>query len=167
MQHTARIMLFLVVGVVATGCNKPTDKESKANSDDPGTAAAQRDKAMTATKEAAQSVQDYAYAQKGEFIDAAKRGLSDIRAEMERLRAVVDHSTGAARADAEAKLEVVSDKWAAAKAQLDRAEAATDASWEDVQNRYRTVRSDLKSSFDMGRHADRAFGFPTLSRSRA
>lgn len=169
-SYTLGGFIHVLVGVVATGCNKPMDKESKANSDDRGTAAAQRDNAMTAmtaTKEAAQSVQDYASAQKGEFIDAEKRGLSDIRAEMERLRAVVDHSTGAARADAEAKLEVVSDKWAAAKAQLDRAEAATEASWEDVQNRYQTVRSDLKSSFDMGRHADRAFGFPTLSRSRA
>jgi hypothetical protein len=151
MKHAARIMLFLVVGVVATGCNKPTDKDSEAYSDDPGNATAQREKAMTATKEAAQSVQDYAYAQKGEFINAANRELSEFRAEMERLRAVADHSTGEARADAEAKLEVVGDKWAAAKAQLDRAEAATEASWEDVQIRYRTSRSDLKSSLDDAR----------------
>jgi hypothetical protein len=147
MKHTVRIMLFLVVGGFVTGC-KATDKDSKAQSDDLGTAAAQREKAMTATKEAAQSIQHYAYAQRVEFIDAAKRELSDIQREMERLRAAADRSTGAARADAEAKLEVLSDKLAAAKTQFDRAATATEASWEDVQNRYQKARGDLKDSFD-------------------
>ena len=70
---------------------------------------------------------------------------------MERLRRVIDRSSGATRADAEARLEVVSDGWAAAKAQLDSAETATEASWEDVQSRYRAARSDLKRSFDDAR----------------
>jgi len=151
MKHTIRMIGFLVVGILATSCHTPADEGAKAQSDKPGTAATQREKAMTATKEAALSVQDYTYAQKGEFIDTAKQELADIRAEIERLRAVIGRSSGAARADAEAKLEVVSDKWDAAKAQLDSAEAATEASWEDVQNHYRTARSNLKSSFDDAR----------------
>ena len=133
MKHTVRIIGFLVFGVLATSCNKPTDEDSKAQSDQPGTAAMQREKAITATKEAAQSVRVYAYAERDEFIDAANRELSDIQA------------------DAEARLEVVSDRWAAAKVQLDRAEAATEDSWEDVQSRYRAARSDLKRSFDDAR----------------
>lgn len=151
MKQRIRIIGFLVVGVLATSCNKPTDEDSKAQLDRPGTAATQREKAMTATKEAAQSVQVYAYAERDEFIDAANRELSDIQAEMERLHRVIARSSGTARADAEAKLELVSDRWAAAKAQVDRAEAATEDGWEDVQIRYRTARSDLKSSFDDAR----------------
>jgi hypothetical protein len=151
MKHTQRIMVLVVVGVAATGCNKPTDKDSKAQSLDLETAAAQGERAITATKEAAQSVQDYAYTQKSEFLEAAKRELSNLKAEMERLRSAIERSTGAARADAKAKLEVASDKWTAAKLQLDRAEAATEASWEDVQNRYRAAQTDLKKSINEAR----------------
>jgi hypothetical protein len=151
MKHRVRIIGLLVFGVLATSCNKPKDEDSKAQSDQPGTAATQREKAITATKEAAQSVRVYAYAERDEFIDAANRELSDIQAEMERLRRVIDRSSGATRADAEARLKVVSDRWAAAKAQLDSAEAATEASWEDVQSRYRAARGDLKRSFDDAR----------------
>lgn len=140
MKHTVQIMMFLMVGAIATGCNK----DSKSQSDDPGTTAAQHEKA----KEATQSIQDHVYARKGEFIDAAKQDLADIQAETERLHAAVERYTGAARADAEAKVAGVSDKWAAAKAQLDRVEAATEDSWEDVQDGYRTAQSELKDSFD-------------------
>ena len=146
MKHLVRIVLFLVIGVVSTGCNKSTEKDSKAQSDD--SAAAQRERAMTATKEAAQSVQDYAYAQKGEFVAAAKRQLADIQAETARLGTAIDQSTGPARAAAEAKLEVVNEKLAAATAQLDRAQAAPEAAWQDVQNGYRTAHTDLRDSFD-------------------
>jgi hypothetical protein len=142
---------LLVIGVLATGCNQPRDKNSKPEAHELGTAAAQRDKALTASKVAAQSVRVYAYAERDEFIDAANRELSDIQTEMERLRRAIARSSGAARADAEAKLEVVSDKWAAARAELKRAEAATEASWDDVQIGYRTARSDLKRSFDNAR----------------
>lgn len=147
-KHRVRIIGFLVVVVLATSCNTLTDEDSKTGSDQPGTAATQREKAMTATKEAAQSIKAYSYAERDAFIDAANRELSDIQTEMERLRRVVARSSGAARADAEAKLEQVSDSWAAAKAQVERAEAATEDGWEEVQIRYRTTRSDLNSSFD-------------------
>lgn len=138
---TARIMVLLAFGSLASGCKEPST-ESKA------TVAAQREKAITATKKADHGVQNYAYAQKGEFIDAAKRELADLQRDMERLRQGVDRSTGAARADAEAKLKVLTDKLATAKTQLDRAEAANEASWEDVQSHYQASRDDLTDSFD-------------------
>jgi phage protein D len=148
MKHVVRGLLLFVVGVFFTGCHNAKDGESEVGTDELGTAAEQRDKAFAATKEAAQSVQEYAYTKRGEFIDAANRELSGMRAEMDRLGAEIDRSRGAARAEAEAKLTVLKEKWGAAKAQLARAETATAASWDDVQNRYRTARSDLNSSFD-------------------
>ncbi len=147
MKHTLRIILFVAVGAVAAGCNKP-NQDSKAQNDDLETAAATREKAITATNEAATSIENYAYAQKAEFVDAAERELSDFQAEMERLRTKIDQSTGEARDEAQAKLEAVSRKWTAAKAQLDEAKSASAASWEDVQSRYRTAKTDLKSSLD-------------------
>lgn len=161
MKHVARMMLFLMVGVVATGCDRPTYEDSPTNSDDPKTAAAKRDdpetaaaqreEAITATKEAAESIKNYSHAEKDKFIDEAKRELADIRSEVERLRAEVDRSSGEARADAEARLEVVRQKLDAAKAQIDRAETATEDSWDDVRSGYWTAREDLRTSFDQTR----------------
>jgi gamma-glutamylcysteine synthetase len=140
-------MALLVLGGCIWG-RDAADEDPSADSKDLGTADEQRQAAVTATKEAAQSIQDYAYAQKDEFIDAAQREFSSIQQEVERLRAAADRSTGTARVDAKAKLEAVNDKLVAAKTQLDQAEAATEDSWEDVKDRYREARSDLTDSFD-------------------
>src|SRR5688572_14501587 len=130
---------FVLVGalaVMATGCNMGMDGDSKGHSGDPESASEKRGEAITA-------ITDYTYAQKEEFVDAAQRELSDIQAEMDRLRTKVDNSTGEVRADAKAKLEVVREKWAVVKAQVDEAETATEETWEDVQQGYQTAQSDL------------------------
>jgi hypothetical protein len=135
MNSPIRTVFFLVIGTLAADCSKSSDKGSDALPEQTETTAEKRETALTATKEAAQSIQNYAYAQKDEFAVAAKRQLSEMEASMDRLGTKIDRSTGAARADAKAKLAVVSDKWAATKVHLDEAEAATEGAWQDVQNR--------------------------------
>jgi hypothetical protein len=143
-------IFFILIGTFATGC-KSKDEAAKAQSGEKASAAAQRDQAITAMKGAARSIQHYTYAQRDEFINAAKRDLTVLKEEVDELRATVDRSSGEARADAEAKLEVVREKWAAAKTHLDQAEAATETGWEDVQSRYRSAHKELKETFDATR----------------
>lgn len=150
MKHTILVMrLFLVAGV-AVGCASG-DGESAAESKQPGTAAVQRDKATTATKEAAQAIQDYAYAQRAEFIDEMKEELSQIQVELDKLSAEIDRSSGVAKDDAKADLEALREKWTDAKKQLDQAESATESSWEDAQGRFKKSHNDLKDSLDKTR----------------
>jgi chromosome segregation ATPase len=137
MRHTILPTTFLLVAGLAAGCPS-TDGES----------AARRDKATTETKEAALAIQDFAYAQKAEFVDKMKKELVEIQGELDRLSAKVDRSSGAAKADAKTKLEAVREKWAQAKKQLDQAESATESTWDDVKVGFKKSYGELKDSFE-------------------
>jgi gamma-glutamyl:cysteine ligase YbdK (ATP-grasp superfamily) len=104
-------------------------------------------KAEAETKEAAQAWEDYAYAQKAEFVHKMKGELAKIHKELDRLSAKVDKSSSAAKADAKTKLKAVHKKWAQAKKQLDRAESATESTWDDVKAGFKKSYGELKDSF--------------------
>ena len=163
MRHTILIITFLLVAGLAVGCT-PKDGKSAAGPKHRETAAAQRE-AETKTKEADQAGrdyahaqkeavearQDYAYAQKAEFVDKMKKELVGIQEELDRLSAKVDRSRGAAKAEAKTQLEAVRAKWAQAKKQLDRAESATESTWDDVKGGFKKSYGELKDSFEKTR----------------
>jgi hypothetical protein len=150
MKHSILITSSLLIAGVATGCASADGKSSPA-SRDRGTAAVQLDKAKAETREAAQAVQDYAYAQKAEFVDKMKRDLVEIQGELDQLSAKVDKSRGAAKAGAKTKLESVREKWAQAKKHLDQAESATESTWDDVKNGTKKAYNELKDGFQQAR----------------
>ena len=135
----------LAVSCKSTGNNSATEPKYV------GTAAVERDKAKTETKEAAQAMQDYAYAEKARFVDEMKRELGEIQKELDRLSAKVERSSGTVKVDAKAKLAVVRDQWAQAKETLDRAESAGESSWDDMKSGFQKSYDLLKSSFDQTR----------------
>ena len=150
MKHTILVITFFLVAAFAVSCTSKAGK-SAAEAKHRETAEAQLDKAKTETKEAAQAVQDYAYAQKAEFVDNMKKELVEIQEELDRLSAKVDRSSAAAKADAKAKLEAVREKWAQAKKQLDQAESATESTWNDVKGGFKKLYGELRDSFDKTR----------------
>jgi len=149
MRHGILIISFLLVAALAVGCT-PTDEKSAVGPEESKTAA-QFDKAKTEMKEAAQSMQDYTYAQKAEFVDNMKKELNEIQEELDRLSAKVDRSSGAVKADAETQLEAVREKWAQAKKQLDRAGSATESTWDDVKGGFEKIYGELEDSFEKTR----------------
>ena len=150
MRHTILVIGFLLVAAFAVGC-KSTDGKSAAETKHREDAAAQLDKAKTETKEAAQAVQDYTYAQKAEFVEKMKKELAEIQEELDRLSAKVERSSGAAKADAEAKLEVMREKWAQAKKQLDQTESATESTWNDMEGAFKKLYGELKDTLEKTR----------------
>jgi outer membrane PBP1 activator LpoA protein len=149
MRHGTQIISFLLVAALAVGCT-PTDEKSAVGPEE-GKPAAQFDKAKTEMKEAAQSMQDYTYAQKAEFVAKMKKELAEIQEELDRLSAKVDRSSGAVKAEAATQLEAVREKWAQAKRQLDRAGSATESTWDDVKGGFETIYGELEDSFDKTR----------------
>ena len=137
MKRTLPLVTFIIVAALALGCAS-TDRKSSAAPRQSGA-------------EAAQPNRDYTYAQKAAFIDKMKKELADMQEEMDRLSAKIDRSTGEAKADAKARLEVVREKWIRAKKQLDQAESATESTWKDVQRGFNKAFQDLKDSFDKAR----------------
>lgn len=150
MRHTILVTTLLSAAAFAVGCTAKDGKSAVAPKRGE-TAAAHLAKAKVETKEAAQAMRDYAYAQKAEFVDGMKKELVSIQEELDRLGAKVDRASGAAKADAKVRLESVREKWAQAKKQLDRAETATESSWDDVKNGFKQSYADLKDSFDKTR----------------
>ena len=67
MRHTKLVIPFLLGAALAMGC-KATKEKSAAETKQDETAALQLGKAKTATREAAQAMEDYAYTRKAEFV---------------------------------------------------------------------------------------------------
>lgn len=147
MKKMVMVTTLLVVGALAAGCAERTAVEQKQDA----TTAAQLDKAKVETREAAQAIQNYSYAQKVNFIDEMKKQLVTIQEELDLLSAKVDRSNSAAKADAKAKLDAVRGEWVLAKKQLDEAESANESTWDDVKNGFKKSYDALKNSFDNAR----------------
>ncbi len=132
------------------GCNS-RDSKSAAALKPQGSAAVHLEKAKAETREVAQAMRDYAYAEKAEFVDRMGKELVNIQEELDRLGTKVDKASGAAKADARVELRTARGKWAQAKKQLDQAEIATESSWDDVKTGFKQSYADLKDSFEKTR----------------
>jgi hypothetical protein len=150
MRYTILVATFLLTGAVVVGCTS-RDKKSAVAPNQGKIAAAHLDKAKAETKQAAQAMRDYAYAEKAEFVDNRKKDLVSMQEELDRLAAKVEKASGAAKDDAKVKLGTVRDNWIQAKKQLDRAETATASDWDDVKNGFKQSYSNLKDSVEKTR----------------
>ncbi len=152
MKQTKLTMLILTLltgAALAAGCQS-RDSRSAAVSEQSKTAAAQLDRAKADSEEAEQALQqakqDYAFAQKAEFISAMRKDLAEIQEELDRLWARVDNSSGEARTEAKARLDEVREQWTEAKDRLDEAENATESNWDEVKDGFRETHDALKDS---------------------
>ena len=145
MRHAIPAMTFLLAAFAAA-CT-PVNGHPATEPKDLGSASAQGDKAVAETREAIQAMQDYTWAQKAEFVDKMKIELIEIQDELDRLSGRVDRASGAAKVDAKTSLDAAREKWAQARKQLDRAEDATESTWDDVKNGFRKSRDELKGTF--------------------
>lgn len=109
---------------------------------------AKANKADSEAREAEQAAQVYSYAQRAEFIERTKGDLEAIRQDLERLTTKVEELNGQAKADAKKELARVQAKWTQTKQQLDRAESATESTWNEVQSGFKKSFGDLKESVD-------------------
>lgn len=140
LRHTILVITFPLVTALAVGCGSKQ-----------GESAAARDRAMMETEEAAQAMQDYAYAQKAEFVDEMRRELADIQEELDRLSARVERSSGVAKAEARTQLDAVREKWAQVNTQLDQAESANESTWDDMMGAFKESYAALEDSFEKTR----------------
>jgi len=150
MRHTILMTALLGAAALAAGC---TSKEVKAavppQQAEPATV--HLEKAKAETKEAAQSMRDYAYAEKAEFVIKMKKDLVSMQEELDQLGAKMESTGSSAKADAKVRLAAVREKWAQAKKQVDRAENATASDWDDVKSGFKQSYADLKDSSDKTR----------------
>jgi len=133
----------LVAAALTAGCKSPTSQPAVGTQP---ASAVQLDKAKVATAEAAQAMEDYAFARKAEFVAKMKSELAATQEEIDRLAARIESTSGAAKDDAMAKLVLVTEKWTKTKQQLNQAENATESTWNDVKKGFKESYANVKDS---------------------
>jgi ElaB/YqjD/DUF883 family membrane-anchored ribosome-binding protein len=133
------IITFLSAAAFAVGCKKEE------------TASQQLDKVKTETKEAAQEMKDYTFAQKAEFTDKMQSQLAEINKDLDKLSARIEKSSDAVKAEAKPKLQTLREQTARLNKQLDEARNATESTWDSVKATSKKAFNDLKDGFQQAR----------------
>jgi chromosome segregation ATPase len=148
MKHKQLAIAFLAVTAFAVGCKPTAEKSADQNRQ---TTAEQFDKVKKETKEAAQEMNHYAFAQKAEFVAKMQGQLDEIKRDLDQLAAKIEKSSDAAKAKAEPKLKALRDQAAKLNKQLDEAKDATESTWGDVKAGFKKGYNELKEGFQQAR----------------
>lgn len=135
MKKNALLITLLCAAALASGCDKNQ------------TTAQQMDKAQTETKQAAEDMKDYTFAQKDEFIKYMQTQLTALDQNLDKLSAKIDSSSDAIKAEAKPKLQAMREQAAKLNEQLADAKNATESTWDDVKAGSQKAYDALAKSF--------------------
>jgi hypothetical protein len=139
MKNKTLLLTFLSLSALAVGC----DKEQSTSR--------QIDKLHAETKQAAQEMTDYSFAQKTQFTEKMQGQLAEINQELDQLSAKVEKSSEAVKAEAKPRLQALRDQAAHLSKQLEEGRSATESTWNDVKAGTRKTYDVLKDSFQQSR----------------
>ena len=142
------LITFLAASAFAVGC-KPSTEQSGTGTRE--ATAEQFDKVKKETKEAAQEMKDYAYAQRAEFVAKMQDQLDEINRDLDQLAAKIEKSSDAAKAEAKPRFEALREQTAKLTKQLDEAKNASESTWNDVKAGFNKGYSELKDRFQQAR----------------
>jgi ABC-type transporter Mla subunit MlaD len=139
MNYKPLVVTFLSVAAFTVGCNKEQ------------TSSEQFDKVKTETKEAAQDMKDYTYAQKADFVANMRSRLDALDKDLDQLSAKIESSSDTVKAEAKPKLQAVRDQAAQLTKQLDGVKDATESTWDSVKATSQKAFDSLKDGFQQSR----------------
>src|SRR5260370_39572017 len=139
MNHKNLFFTLRAFSGFAAGC----DKEA--------TTSQQIDKVQAETKQAAQDMKDYPYAQKSAFVETMQAQLAALNKDLDQLSAKVEKSSHAAKAEAKPKLQALRDQADKLNQQLDKAKNATESTWDDVKSGTKKAYNELADGFQQAR----------------
>jgi chromosome segregation ATPase len=139
MKNKTSVIALLFIAAFAAGCDKPQ------------TTSQQMETVKTETKQAAQDMKDYTFAQKAEFVAAMQVQLDALNKDLDQLSAKIDSSSDAVQVEAKPKLQALRDQSAQLSKQLDEARNATDSTWDSVKNGFSKGYQATKDGFNSAR----------------
>jgi chromosome segregation ATPase len=139
MKNKTLLLTFLSAATLIIGC----DKEK--------TTAQQIESVKTETKQAAQDMKDYTYAQKDEFVKAMQSQLTALNQDLDKLAAKIDNSSDAVKAEAKPKLQALREQAAKLNQQLADAQNATESTWDSVKSSFQKGYDATKDGFNQAR----------------
>ena len=139
MKNKVLLLTFLSAAAFAVGCEKEK------------TTAQQIETVKTETKQAAQDMKDYTFAQKDEFVKYMQGQLATLNQDLDKLSAKIDSSSDAIKADAKPKLQALRDQATKLNQQLAEAQNATESTWDSVKAGSKKAYESLASGFTEAR----------------
>src|ERR1041385_8685743 len=115
------------------------------------TTSQQSEKVKTETKQAAQDMKEYTFAEKAEFVKAMQAQLTALNEDLDKLSTKIDSSSDAVKAEAKPKLQVLRDQAAKLNQQLVDAQNATESTWDSVKAGSQKAFDSLKDGFNQAR----------------
>lgn len=135
------LIMSLLAAALAMGC-KPSTTE---------TTRQQLDKAQAATKDAAQQMQDYAFAQKTEFVAKMQTQLAELNRSLDELSATIKKSSDTVKAEATPKLAALREQATQLTKQLDKVTHATPSTWSSIKAESEKAYAALKDGLAQSR----------------
>jgi len=139
MKNKTWAITVLSIAAFAVGCDKQQ------------TTSQQMETVKTETKQAAQDMKDYTFAQKAEFVAAMQVQLDALNKDLDQLSAKIDSSSDAVKAEAKPKLQALRDQAAQLNKQLDDAKNATESTWDSVKAGFTKAYEATKDGFNQAR----------------
>ena len=139
MKNKLLLITFLAATTIALGC----DKEK--------TTAQQMETVKAETKQAAQDMKEYTFAQKAEFVKSMQGQLATLNQDLDKLAAKIDSSSDAVKAEAKPKLQMLREQAAKLNQQLVDATNATETTWDSVKAACEKGYEATKDGFNQAR----------------
>ena len=139
MKNKTLVITILSVVAFAVGCSKEQ------------TASQQIEKVQTETKQAAQDMKDYTFAQKAEFVKQMQSQLTALDQDLDKLSAKIESSSAAVKAEAKPKLQALRDQASQLNKQLDEVKNASESAWDNVKNGFKKAYESSKDGFNQAR----------------
>jgi len=139
MKNKTLAITLLSIAAVSVGCNKEQSTSQ------------QMDKVQTETKQAAQDMKDFTFAQKAEFVKTMQGQLDALNKDLDQLSAKIDSSSDAVKAEAKPKLQALRDQTAKLNTQLDEAKNATESTWDSVKGGFSKAYDAVKDGVQQTR----------------
>ncbi|HZR18932.1 MAG TPA: hypothetical protein VFE51_16715 [Verrucomicrobiae bacterium] len=139
MKNQTLVLTLLSAAVFTVACNKEQ------------TTSEQLDKAQAETKQAAQDMKDYTYAQKSAFVETMQGQLTALNHDLDQLSAKVEASSDSVKAEAKPKLQALRDQTSQLNKRLDEVKNATESTWDSVKDGFKKAYESSKDGFTQAR----------------
>ncbi len=148
-MKTRIILATLLLSLTAGGCKQSTPPPAPVT--DPQVVSQKLDDAKQNASAAAADLKDYTYAKKTEYVQKMRDELAALNQEIDEFGDKIAQESTEAKAAAQPKLDALHAQADKLKAQLDKAEDATEAGWDDFKQQAESDYNDLKKSCDDAR----------------
>jgi cytochrome c556 len=140
MRNKSLALTLLAIAAFAGGCDQH-----------PQTTSQQLDTVKAETKQDAQDLKDYTYAQKDDFVKQMQIQLAALNQDLDKLGAKIESSSDSVKAEARPKLQALRDQAAQLNKQLGDVGNSTETTWDSVKAGSQKAWDALKDGVNQSR----------------